>query len=269
MLEEKIVFIGAGNMAEALISGILKMNLFRPEDITVTDIRRERLEYIKEKTGVKVLLSNRSAIKGAGIVVLSIKPQVMADVTKEISGFLDRDAVVISIAAGIRTSLLEMELGERVKVIRVMPNTPALIGQGVSAISLGRYTGDREEDLAKEIFAAVGEVVVIREELMDSVTAISGSGPAYVFLLIETLIEAGVAAGLSIEAAKTLSTQTVLGAASMAIETGEDPLILRQRVTSPGGTTEAAIHILDQRGWGTSLLAAVNEATRRSKELGE
>lgn len=269
MIKDKITFIGAGNMGEALIKGILKRGLFSPEDITATDIRRERLEYIKQEAGINISQDNRSAIKKVGIIVLCSKPQVITRVVKEISNFIKEDAVVISITAGITTGYLEQGLGTRAKIVRVMPNTPALINQGVSAISLGRYATDEEEDLARQIFGAVGEVVVVKEELMDSVTAISGSGPAYIFMLIEALIEAGIGAGLSKEVAGILSSQMVLGAARMVIETGEDPVILRQKVTSPGGTTEAALRTLSQREWKSSLLEAVNEATRRSKELGQ
>lgn len=267
MVKGKITFIGAGNMAEALIRGILGAG-GKTEDITATDIKKERLEYIKSKAGVMTLADNRLAIQNAKVVVLSVKPQTIRQVVEEISGVLGEGTLVISIAAGVSIRSLEEGLGEGIKIVRVMPNTPALVGEGISAISLGRYAS-REEDLVKEIFSSVGKVVVVKEELMDIITAISGSGPAYIFLAIEGLVEAGIQAGLSEEVALALSTQTVLGAAKMTIETGESPETLRQKVTSPGGTTEAALRVLSERGWKSSLIAAVRAAKVRSKELGQ
>ncbi|HAV42518.1 TPA: pyrroline-5-carboxylate reductase [bacterium] len=268
MVKGKITFIGAGNMAEALIRGILGAG-GKTEDITATDIKKERLEYIKSKTGVVTLADNRLAIQDAKVVVLSVKPQAIRQVVEEISGVLGEGTLVISIAAGVSIRSLEEGLGEGIKIVRVMPNTPVLVGEGISAISLGQYAGREEEDLVKEIFSSVGKVVVVKEESMDIITAISGSGPAYIFLAIEGLVEAGIQAGLSEEVTLALSTQTVLGAAKMTIETGEAPETLRQKVTSPGGTTEAALRVLSERGWKSSLIAAVRAATARSKELGQ
>jgi len=265
--EKRIAFIGCGNMGEALISGSLASGLISKDKVLVTDIRPERLEYIKEKEGISAVENNKEAVKKSDVIVLAVKPQVMGKVLSEIKDVVTGDKVIISIAAGITTGFIEEALGREVPVVRVMPNTPALVKTGVSGISPGKYAGEKEEAIAEHMMRGVGIVVKVPEEMLDTVTALSGSGPAYIFYIIESLIEAGMEMGLSEDDAKKLVGQTVLGAARMVMETGESPQVLRAKVTSPGGTTESALKYLERKGFQEILIAAVKEAAKRSKEL--
>lgn len=265
MIKEKIAFIGAGNMAEALIKGILRAGLLSPQEIIAADVREERLSYLKKELMVETTKSNEEAAKAAGAVILSVKPQTMEEVLKEIRPEA-RGKRFISIAAGIRTAFIEQKIDKEISVVRAMPNTGALIGQSATAICPGRYARAADEELALKIFSAVGKVVVIEEELMDAVTGLSGSGPAYFFLAIEALSDGGVKAGLSKEIALTLAAQTALGAARMVLTQGH-PDILRDKVTSPGGTTTAGLTALEEGGFRATLIEAVQRATQRSKEL--
>ncbi|MFH1563221.1 MAG: pyrroline-5-carboxylate reductase [Nitrospirota bacterium] len=269
---QKLVFIGAGNMAEALISGILKANLVEKENLLVTDVNLKRLEFFNQALGVKGVSDNKEAVPHADIIVLSIKPQMMANVLDEIAVVLEPGQKVISIAAGITTKFIEeaclvSKLTKEIPVIRVMPNTPALIGHGMTGICAGRYAQTEDMELARVIFEAVGKVVVVKEEQMDAVTALSGCGPAYVFTIVEVLTEAGVSLGLSREISLILAIETVEGAAKMLKETKEDPAILRNKVTSPGGATIAALNVLEEKGFRETFIQAVTAAAKRSKEL--
>jgi pyrroline-5-carboxylate reductase len=265
--EKRIVFIGCGNMGEALVSGSLRSGLISRDKVLVTDIRPERLEYIKKKEGVSVLENNRQAVEQSEVIVLAIKPQVMGKVLSEIKDAVTGDKVIISIAAGITTRFIEETLGREVAVVRVMPNTPCLVKTGASGISPGKYAGEEEEAIAEQMMEGVGIVVKVPEEMLDAVTALSGSGPAYIFYIIESLIKAGIEMGLSEEEARKLVAQTVLGAGRMVMETEESPQVLREKVTSPGGTTEAALKYLEGKGFQEILISAVKEACKRSKEL--
>jgi len=265
--EKRVAFIGCGNMGSALISGILRSWLISRDKVLVTDIRPERLEYMREKEGVSTTENNREAVEKSDVIVLAVKPQVIGKVLSEIRDVVTEDKVIISIAAGITTGFVEEALGREVPVVRVMPNAPALVKSGASGISLGRYASEEEEAIAEEMFRGVGIVVKVPEQMLDAVTALSGSGPAYIFYIIESLIKAGMDMGLSEDDATKLVSQTALGAARMFLETGESPQVLRAKVTSPGGTTEAALKHLEKKGFQKILIAAVKEAAKRAKEL--
>ena len=266
---EKIGFLGAGNMAEALIKGIITAGLVKPSDIIASDIRSERLEHLKTEFAVKTENNNSTVAAKADILILAVKPQNMTEALESIKGSVKPDTPVISIAAGIKVAQIAKALGDR-PIVRVMPNTPALIGQGASALFANEKAKPMLNDALK-IFQAVGEAVVVEtEDLMDAVTAISGSGPAYFFRMIETLIKAAVEQGLSEEVAKKLVLQTAKGAADLATDAdkkGETAAELRKKVTSPGGTTEAALNALADGGFGELMTRAVKRACERSKEL--
>lgn len=264
-----IGFIGGGNMAEAVIRGVISAQVYSPSEVIVSDIRTERLDHLASEYKVTAAESNTALVQKADVVVLSVKPQNIRDVLDEIKGTVKKDTLIISIAAGVTTAKIAGVLGD-VPIIRVMPNTPALIGQGASAL----YSGNAPKEamgLALKIFSAVGKAVVVEsEELIDAVTAVSGSGPAYFFLLTEEMIKAGEKLGLSSDAAKELVLQTAKGAALLAESAdvqGETPAELRKKVTSPGGTTEAAIKVFAEKQFGEMVTDALTAAANRSKEL--
>ncbi len=267
--DKRIAFIGAGNMGEALIKGLLQTGLVRPDQMMATDVRADRLEAIRQAYHIEASTDNREAATKAQILLLAVKPQVMDEVLTGLRGTLRKDHLLLTIAAGIRTAFIEARFSHPVRVVRIMPNTPALLLAGASAIAPGKHATEEDLKIAWEIVEAVGRVVHVEEKLMDVVTGLSGSGPAYIFILIEALSDAGVRMGLSREVATLLSAQTVLGAARMVLELGEHPAKLKDMVTSPGGTTAAGLHVLEQAGVRGALMEAVEAATRRSQELGE
>jgi pyrroline-5-carboxylate reductase len=268
---ETIGFIGAGNMAEALIKGVINAKLYTPENVFISDIRAERLELLAEKYGVIVCEENSELAAKVQTVVLSIKPQNMTDALESIKETIGSEKLVISIAAGVRIANITAVLGD-VAIVRVMPNTPALIGEGAGAL----FANERAKPMlnkAVEIFSAVGKAVVVDDEdLIDAVTALSGSGPAYYFLLMEEMIKTGSRLGLADDVAKDLVLQTAKGAGLLAVEAdknGEGPAVLRKKVTSPGGTTEAALEVFKEGKISELISAAINRAYERSKELSE
>ena len=264
-----IGFIGGGNMAQALLEGVLSASLFDADKIWVSDVRTGRLQELKGQYDIHATTDNTELTKQADSVVLSVKPQMMANVLDGIAGTLKEGVLVISIAAGITTDAIKAKLGA-VQIVRVMPNTPALVKAGAS----GLYNASASQDglkTAMDICTSVGKAIVVdNEDLIDAVTAVSGSGPAYFFLLMEDMIKAGVELGLTEDTAKTLVLQTAKGAALLAEsaqERGEDPAVLRQKVTSPGGTTEAALKVMDERKLGEIILKALTAARNRGQEL--
>jgi pyrroline-5-carboxylate reductase len=266
---DKIGFIGGGNMAEAMIKGIIAAKAYPPENVFVSDIRTQRLEYLAGEYHIKTAADNMSLAAEMDILVLSVKPQNMAEVLAGIKDSLNRDALIISIAAGIRTEKISGVFGQ-MPIVRVMPNTPALIGQGASAL----YANVLAKPLlrkAETIFASVGLAVFVEDEdLIDAVTAVSGSGPAYYFLLMEEMTKAATALGLEEGVAAELVLQTAKGAALLAKEAqkrGETPAQLRKKVTSPGGTTEAALKVFAEGGFGPLVEVALKRACERSKGL--
>ena len=270
MLKNKQVgILGTGNMGEALIHGLLHGHLCRPDQIFCSDVRPERLKAIREKYGVKTTSHNTEVVKQSEIIILSVKPQIMKQVVEEIAKYLDLSKLIISIAAGVPLDAIEACARKDLKLIRVMSNICVSVREGVSAIAGGKHALKEDLMMAKTIFDSVGKSLFIEEDLLDAVTGLSGSGPAYIFLIIDALADAGVKVGLSRDDALILAPQTVLGAAKMLIETGEHPGKLKDMVTSPGGTAIAGLHTLEEGGLRTTLINAVEVATQRSKALGE
>ncbi len=267
---ENLGFIGGGQMAEALIKGVLAARLCRAEQIWVAEPHGPRREVLRESYGVRVQAGAGPLWDSCEVVILAVKPQVVGVVLEQDRERIGRQHLLISIAAGISLSFMEERLAPaEVRVIRVMPNTPALVLAAASALSAGRYAGADDLDTARRIFGAVGEVVVLEEKLLDAVTGLSGSGPAYVFTFLEALIEAGVKVGLSREVAELLARQTILGSVQLALAAPEkNPAALRAMVTSPGGTTIAGLHVLERGGFRGLVMDAVESATQRSSELG-
>ena len=267
-LGKTIAFLGAGNMAEALMKGLLRASVAAPGEIVCTDRRQDRLAELAARYGVRTNPDNRAAVVEASVVVLSVKPQVMNRLLAEIAPALDAGKLVISIAAGVPIAAIERKVGHGVRIIRTMPNPPALVGAGATAISPGEHASDADVAAAKALFDAVGTTVIVDEGLLDAVTGLSGSGPAYVFLVVEALSDAGVKVGLDRRTSQDLAVQTVFGSAKLLLETGEHPGRLKDQVTSPGGTAIAGLHTLEAGGLRTTLMDAVEAATRRSHELG-
>jgi pyrroline-5-carboxylate reductase len=268
-LGKSLVFLGTGNMAEALLKGLLRDGTATAEEIVCAEPRPERREEIANQYGVEVTSDNRAAAAAADLILLSVKPQVIDAVLKEIAPAVDGRKLVVSIAAGVPLSALARRLAGGTRLIRTMPNTPALVGAGATAIARGPHATDADLAATRALFEAVGSVVEVEEALLDAVTGLSGSGPAYVFLAIEALADGGVKAGLPRAVAMALAAQTVMGAARLVLETGQHPGVLKDQVTSPGGTTIAGVQALEARGFRAALMEAVEAAARRSRELGE
>ena len=263
----KITFIGGGQMAEAMIGGLLAGRVCSAESIWATDPIVERRDRLKSQFGIRVGSANREAVAWPEVIVLAVKPQTLPAVLSEVGPSLAH-ALVMSIVAGVTIrTIVELTEGAT-RVVRAMPNTPALVREGMTALATGIGVSDSDLQLARTIFETVGKVVVVEERLMDAVTGLSGSGPAYVFQAIEALADGGVMMGLPRQTAELLAAQTVFGSARLVLESGVHPAQLKDRVASPGGTTIAGLHQLEQRGFRAALMAAVEAATTRSTELG-
>ena len=267
--KKRVAILGAGNMGEALAKGLLRAGKVAPELLTCTDARAERREDVHKRYGVQVTGDNRAAAAQADIIVLAVKPQVIDHLLDEIASAIDAKKLVISIAAGVPIAALARKLGAGVRIVRTMPNTPALVGEGATALARGPHATEADLAQAYALFEAVGTAVVVEEHLLDPVTGLSGSGPAFVYIAIEALADGGVKMGLPRHVALSLAAQTVLGAGALVLETGEHPGRLKDQVTSPGGTSIAGVHALEQHGFRAALIAAVEAATKRSRELGE
>jgi pyrroline-5-carboxylate reductase len=267
-LAQSIGFLGTGNMAEALIKGLIGAGVVEAKQIHGSDPRKERCQEMRERYAIHATTHNEDVVRHAEIVVLSVKPQILPKVLDEIAPHLKPGALVISIAAGTPVAAIERRLPAGTRVVRTMPNTPALVGAGATAIAAGSHAQDADVEATQRIFDAVGITVVIDESQLDAVTGLSGSGPAYAFLIIEALSDAGVKMGLSRYNAQALAAQTLLGSAKLLIETHEHPGRLKDMVTSPGGTAIAGLHTLEAGGLRTTLINAVEAATNRSRELG-
>ena len=253
-------------MGEALLSGLIKGSFCKPEDITVTDVRDEQLKGLANRHGVKTASVNSAVAADSDILVLAVKPQQMENVLKEIAEHVTQNAIVVSIAAGVKISTIAGKV--KGKIVRAMPNMCAKVMESTTAVCAGGLVSKTEMELVVKMFNCVGKTVVVAEPLMDGVTGISGSGPAYIYFIMEALIQAGTVAGLSPEQSRDLVMQTVLGSARMAMESGESPEQLRKMIMSPNGTTVAALTVLDERGARSAFIDAVAAAVKRSKELG-
>ncbi len=260
-------FIGAGKMATALVKGMLRAGLAPTEALCASDPLREAREHLAAGTGIAVFDANRPVAERSDVLVLAVKPQSMKQVLDELRPFVTADHLIVSVAAGVTIASIVERLGPGARVIRVMPNTPALIGQGASAYALGPRVGPADEAVVSACLSAVGVAVCVAESLLDAVTGLSGSGPAFVYLMVEALSDGGVRAGLPREVATLLAAQTVAGAALMVLETGLHPGVLKDQVASPGGTTIAGLHALERGGVRGALIDAVEAATKRSAEL--
>lgn len=263
----KIGFLGGGAMGEALVTGLLRTGLVAPSEIYISDISEVRLEALKQKLEINTRADNRAVVSEADIVIIAVKPYVAASVLKEIAAVARPDQVFISIAAGVTISFIESYLEGPVPVIRVMPNTPCLVGEGASAVSAGKHAGAESIKIAMAIFNAAGKAVEVPESLLDCVTGLSGSGPAYMYLVLESLIDGAVRLGLPGDIARELAAQTMLGAAKMVLESLEHPAKLKNMVTTPGGTTAAGLFALEEGALRSVLMKAVAAATQRSREM--
>ncbi len=269
MTDRKIGMLGAGNMAGALIRGMLASRTVGADRIGATDVRPERLETLVKEHGVRSFgHDNDALVKWADVVFLAVKPQVVDRVLQQSKDAFDPATLVVSIAAGVPIRFLEARLPAGVRVIRTMPNTAAIVLAGATAISRGSHASDEDVQIARSLFDGVGRTVVLDESLLDAVTGLSGSGPAYVMVIIEALADGGVKVGLHRDTALLLAAQTVYGSAKLLLETGEHPGRLKDMVTSPGGTAIAGLHTLESGGLRRTLIDAVDCATRRAEELG-
>lgn len=266
LLDKTIGFIGGGNMAEALSKGLIAGGM-APQQILVAEPLPERRALLSSSLGVRTTDENNDVAAASNLIVLAVKPQMAASVLSALEGTITPDKLVISIMAGISTISIEELLQSGIHLIRAMPNTPALVQSGATAICAGRRADAADLDLARALFATVGTVVTVNERQMDAVTGVSGSGPAYAFSFIEALADAGVKNGLPRDTAMGLAIQTLLGAARLVQESGEHPAVLRDRVTSPGGTTIAALHTLENGRFHGLVMDAVDAAVKRSKDL--
>jgi len=266
---DTIGFVGSGNMAEAMINGVLKANVYRPGKVLVSDIRPERLGYLREHYGVRTMENNAELASKADILVLSVKPQNMSEALQSVKDVIKPEALVISIAAGIKTTNIAAVLGD-IAIVRVMPNMPAWVDEGASVLFANEKATTRVE-IARLIFLSVGEAIVIEDEgLLDAITAVSGTGPAYFFLLMDEMIRTGIELGLPEDVARDLVLQTGKGATLLAEKTageGESPAQLVKRVATPGGTTEAALKVFAANNFSRLITDALTAACNRSKEL--
>jgi pyrroline-5-carboxylate reductase len=271
----ELAIIGAGNMAEAIVRGITSRGVLRADQITAADVSPQRRNLFEQEFGIRTSADSASAVRGAKIILLSVKPQQMPEALKALAEAASEQALIISIAAGIGSAFIERHLAGAAaatgkwRVVRTMPNTPMLVGEGMVALAAGAHATGEDLAAARRLFEAAAEVIEVDEAKMDAVTAVSGSGPAYFFFLVEQMIRAATELGLTPEQARTLASKTALGAAKMLATSADSPQELRRKVTSPGGTTHAAITLMQEREWDAATVDAIKAAQRRGKELGQ
>jgi len=268
-IDGKLGFIGSGNMAGALVRGLLHAGVVTPDRIVASDVSPERLEHLEKLHGVRTTSDNHALVRECDVIVLAVKPQAIDKVLSQLAGDVQGRHLVVSVAAGVPVAAIEGKLPAGTRLVRAMPNTAAIVLAGATAIAAGTHATDRDLGVARALFEAVGRVVVLDESLLDAVTGLSGSGPAYVMVMIEALADGGVKVGLHRDTALLLAAQTVYGSAKLLLETGEHPGRLKDQVTSPGGTAIAGLHTLEAGGLRRTLIDAVEAATRRAAELGE
>jgi pyrroline-5-carboxylate reductase len=265
--DKKIGFIGGGNMAEAFIHGLLKGGLCLASDICVSDLRGERISHLREAFGIGVAKANSECVDSSDLIIIAVKPQDMSEVLTELSGMDTAGRLMLSIAAGITIAKIETALRPESAVVRVMPNTPALVGEGISLWARGRYVTDEDVGRVKSILSVLGKEIEVKEGLMNAATALSGSGPAYIYYVLEAMAAAGERLGFPPEQALAIATQTIRGAVRLAEGSGQAPEELRKKVTSPGGTTAAAIRVLEEHKVKKAIVDAIEAACKRAGEL--
>lgn len=266
-INQKTVIFGIGAMGGALLKGWLSSRMISASRVAAVDVDAAKCKKMAAQFKIKAGTDAVPALKGAGLILLAVKPQQMKELLAQAGRSFPKNALIVSIAAGVSTDQIEKGLPQGCPVVRVMPNTPALLGAGMAAVALGSRAKASHAKLALGLFSAVGKAVQVTEDQMDLVTAVSGSGPAYIFHMIEAMVEAGIKGGLSPEISLQLVSQTVYGAARMVLETGKSPEELRVQVTSPGGTTQAALGVMAERGFKETVQAGIEAATRRGAEL--
>ncbi|MDC4224904.1 MAG: pyrroline-5-carboxylate reductase [Candidatus Manganitrophus sp.] len=266
-LPTRLSFLGSGNMAEAIMKGVLAAGLFKAGDLLASDTSEARLKVIHQKYGIRTTRNNREAVREGDLVLLGVKPLGVDGVLAEIKSEL-KEKVLVSVAAGVPLARLAAGLEREAKIVRAMPNAPALVQAGATVLAPGKGVEQETLDLMLQIFNSIGKSWILEERYLDAVTGLSGSGPAFVFVMIEAMADGGVKSGLSREVALSLAVQTVLGAAQMALQTGDHPARLKDFVASPGGTTIAGLHQLEEKRVRSAFISAVEAATRRSEELG-
>ncbi len=264
---KKVAVIGGGKMGGILAKGMIDRKILSAKHLTVTDIDPARRNYLSASLGLNVSADNRQAVKNADVILLAIKPQQFAETLQDLRPVVSRTKLFISIAAGVTTDFIEKTLTKKPRVLRVMPNVNAMAGEGASAVARGHFTLSEDADYALAILNAVGLAVEVDEKFMDAVTGLSGSGPAYCFLIIEALTDAGVGLGLSRDLAEKLAAQTLLGSAKLCLTGSKHPAELKNMVTSPGGTTAAGLKALEEGAIRATLMAAVEASAKRAKEL--
>lgn len=268
-IDGTIAFVGAGFMGEALIKGLLRSGAYAPEHIVASEPRAEQREALATRHGIRVVDDNLEAVRDASVVVLAVKPQILDGVLLQLKQALAPEALVISLAAGKELASIERGLAGHGRIVRAMPNVACSVAAGATGLAAGANASTADLERAQQVFDAVGMSVVIDEDLLDSVTGLSGSGPAYIFMIVEALSDAGVKVGIARWNSQALASQTVLGAAKLVIESQEHPGRLKDMVCSPGGTAIAAVHTLEKGGLRTTLIDAVETAARRARELGQ
>ncbi|MGC2451067.1 MAG: pyrroline-5-carboxylate reductase [Candidatus Sulfotelmatobacter sp.] len=264
---KRVAFLGAGKMGGIILQALLKNGLLSAKSTVATVAHPERAKALSAKLKVKVGTSNVEAAKGADIIVIAVKPQVVEEVVREIASVIGPKQLIISVAASVPTAMIEKNLSSNVPVVRAMPNTPCIMEAGMTAICKGKYASNSDVALTSRLFDVVGRTVVVDEKHMDAVTALSASGPAYIYIILESLAEAGVKVGLPRDIATLLAAQTTLGAAKVVLETGDHPALLKDAVTTPAGCTIDAIMELEEGKLRVTLIKAVVKAAQRAKEL--
>ena len=264
----KIGFVGAGNMAEAMMKGIISSGVARAEDVIASDMMPERRDYIAKTVGVQVTGDNIEVVRSSDVIILAVKPHHVGPVLDEMKPYLSADHLVISIAAGVKIGFMEQHLNWGVRVVRVMPNQPCMVGASASAFALGKSARKEDKDTVQKIFESVGVAFCLDEKLLDAVTGLSGSGPAYCYMMIEAMADGGVLVGLPRDVAVALAAQTLLGAAKSVLETRKHPGELKDMVTSPNGTTIQGIKALEDAGFRGAVIKAIEAGAKRSAELG-
>ncbi|MEA3321153.1 MAG: pyrroline-5-carboxylate reductase [Bacillota bacterium] len=266
----KIAFIGAGSMAEAIMAGLLKQEICTKEDITVTNKQdQQRLENLESKYGVVTLENKETVVKDADVIFIAMKPKDAKDGIQAIKSYVTKDQLIVSVLAGISTEVIQDLFEQELRVIRSMPNTSAAIGLSATAIAKGSFATEEDLALVQSLFSAIGLCTIVEEDQLHAVTGVSGSGPAYIYYIAEAMEKAALAQGLDMDVAKKLVSQTLIGAAHMLQETDKDAEVLRREVTSPGGTTQRGISLLDERKVSEAFESCIEGATERSREMGE